>query len=66
MTSRIHSDMAAFVPGYDPVLFKWLAGRIAKTIIDAAQTSKPARIALYEGVSCSLQVNRSLQAFAKT
>jgi neutral ceramidase len=65
MTSRIHADLASFEGGYDPHLFDWLARRIADAVKEAARNAKTARLTLYEGVACDLQVNRSLQPFAE-
>lgn len=64
-SSKLYNNFASPVPGFDPLLFEFLAKRIAKSIQNACDKPPKARIAFDESLVHHLVRNRSLEPFLK-
>lgn len=69
MSSAVY-NFGGLIPGFDPALFDFLAGRIAMAVVQAAEeaarsASIPHRVALHTGFALNIQRNRALDPFLR-
>ncbi len=62
-SDRFFAMGAGPVPGFDPALHEWLAGRIAEAIVEAVALRRPARLRLASAPVDGVFRNRSMAPF---
>ncbi len=65
-SNRIYNQHASNLPGFDPVLFDYVAGRIVAAAAAAADAAVPAHVTKHTGRMRGVARNRSFEAFART
>ncbi|RMG98241.1 MAG: hypothetical protein D6705_06470 [Deltaproteobacteria bacterium] len=64
-SNRVYNQHASNLPGFDPILFDYVADRIVEAVTAAAATAEPARIVKHSGRLGGIARNRSFEAFAR-